>query len=41
MSSAATCDEELVRRLPLPLAQLFRRAHNAKTPLEKHLTAWA
>ena len=31
--------EDLVRRLPLPLAQLYRRAHNAKTPLERHLTA--
>jgi hypothetical protein len=33
-------DEELLRRLPLPLAQLLRRAHNAKTPLERHLTAF-
>ncbi len=33
-------DEDLVRRLPLPLAQLYRRAHNAKTPLECHLTAF-
>jgi serine/threonine protein kinase len=35
-----TFDEVLVRRLPLPLAQLYRRAHNAKTPLERHLTAF-
>src|SRR5262245_40088808 len=34
------CDEELVRRLPLPLAQLYRRAHNAKSALERHLTAF-
>src|ERR1700682_225195 len=33
-------DEDLVRRLPLPLAQLYRRTHNAKTPLERHLTAY-
>jgi hypothetical protein len=33
-------DEDLVQRLPLPLAQLYRRAHNAKTPLEQHLTAF-
>jgi WD40 repeat protein/serine/threonine protein kinase len=40
MSDALSCDEDLVRRLPLPLAQLYRRAHNAKTPLERHLTAF-
>ena len=40
MSSLIACDEELIRRLPLPLAQLYRRAHNAKTPLERHLTAF-
>jgi WD40 repeat protein/serine/threonine protein kinase/tetratricopeptide (TPR) repeat protein len=33
-------DEALVQRLPLPLAQLYRRAHNAKTPLERYLTAF-
>jgi WD40 repeat protein len=33
-------DEDLVRRLPLPLAQLYRRAHNAKSALERHLTAF-
>jgi hypothetical protein len=33
-------DEALIQRLPLPLAQLYRRAHNAKTPLERHLTAY-
>jgi WD40 repeat protein/serine/threonine protein kinase len=33
-------NETLVQRLPLPLAQLYRRAHNAKTPLERHLTAF-
>ncbi len=35
-----TADENLVRRLPLPLGQLYRRAHNAKTPLERHHTAY-
>jgi serine/threonine protein kinase len=34
-------DETLLHRLPLPLAQLYRRAHNAKTPLERHLTAFS
>ena len=33
-------DEELVQRLPMPLAQLYRRAHNAKTALERHNTAF-
>src|SRR5438876_9307833 len=33
-------DESLLQRLPLPLAQLYRRAHNAKTALERHLTAY-
>src|SRR5438132_3283989 len=33
-------DESLVPRLPLPLAQLYRRAHNAKTALERHNTAY-
>src|SRR3954465_8409899 len=40
MSSAASENEELARRLPLPLAQLYRRAHNAKTPLERHHAAF-
>ena len=33
-------DEDLVRKLPLPLAQLYRRAHDAKTPLDRHLAAF-
>jgi len=33
-------DDDLVRRLPLPLAQLYRRAHNAKSALERHQTAF-
>ncbi len=40
MSDAYAIDDDLVRRLPLPLAQLYRRAPNAKTPLERHLTAF-
>ncbi len=33
-------DEALVQRLPLPLAQLYRRAHNAKTALDRYLSAF-
>lgn len=33
-------NEDLLPRLPLPLAQLARRAHNAKTPLDRHLAAY-
>src|SRR5262245_14096482 len=33
-------DEDLIKRLALPLAQLYRRAHNAKTPLERYLAAF-
>src|SRR6516225_5352321 len=33
-------DEDLARRLPLPLAQLYRRAHNAKTALDRHQAAF-
>ncbi len=40
MDGTHQCDEELLRRLPLPLAQLYRRAHNAKTELERHLAAF-
>ncbi len=40
MSLAPTYDDALSRRLPLPLAQLYRRADNAKTALERHLTAF-
>jgi serine/threonine protein kinase/tetratricopeptide (TPR) repeat protein len=40
MAALLTSDEDLVRRLPLPLAQLYRRAHNAKNALERHLTAY-
>jgi len=40
MATTIAIDEDLLRRLPLPLAQLYRRAHDAKTPLERHLTAF-
>ena len=33
-------DETLIARLPLPLAQLYRRAHNAKSALERHQAAF-
>ncbi|MFO0952940.1 MAG: DUF2610 domain-containing protein [Isosphaeraceae bacterium] len=33
-------DEALLQRLPLPLALLARRTRNAKTDLERHLTAF-
>src|SRR5947209_3777257 len=41
MRHYAALNEELLQRLPLPLAQIYRRAHNAKTPLERHLTAFS
>src|SRR5436305_14818681 len=40
MRNDLALDEQLVQCLPLPLAQLYRRAHNAKTALERHLTAF-
>jgi hypothetical protein len=39
MRSEIVSDEALLQRLPL--AQIYRRAHNAKTPLERHLTAFS
>ena len=36
LDDVLNCDEELVRWLPLPLAQLYRRGHNAKSALERH-----
>lgn len=38
--SSLLCDETLLQRLPLPLAQLYRRACNSKTPLERHQAAY-
>src|SRR6202162_705308 len=40
MTPHVAVDEALLARLPLPVAQLYRRAHNAKTALELHLTAF-
>lgn len=40
MSANQSFDEQLLQRLPLPLAQLCRRSQNAKTPLEQHLAAY-
>jgi serine/threonine protein kinase/formylglycine-generating enzyme required for sulfatase activity/Tfp pilus assembly protein PilF len=40
MIGGSACDEDLVRRLPLPLAQLYRRAHNAKSALDRHNAAY-
>jgi hypothetical protein len=40
MSIAFFFDDDLTRSLPLPLAQLYRRAHNAKTPLERSLAGY-
>jgi serine/threonine protein kinase len=34
------CNEDLVRRLPLPLARLYRRSHNAKSPIDRHQAAY-
>jgi serine/threonine protein kinase/Tfp pilus assembly protein PilF len=33
-------DDDLVRRLPLPLAHLYRRACNAKSPFDRHQAAY-
>jgi hypothetical protein len=32
-------DDDLARRLPLPLAKLYRRGHNSEEPLERHQAA--
>jgi serine/threonine-protein kinase len=40
MGDTAPSAEDLVRRLPLPLAQLYRRALNARAPLERHQSAY-
>jgi hypothetical protein len=38
-SSGYRFDDDLARRFPLPLARLYRRAHNEKKPLDRHLMA--
>jgi len=40
MPSDLPFDEELAQRLPLPLAQLYRRAHNASTLRDRHDTVY-
>jgi YD repeat-containing protein len=40
MTSVHSIDEDLVRRLPLPLAQLYRRAHNAHGAQNRHQAAY-
>ncbi len=40
MNAAVAFDDRFTQKLPLPLAHLYRRAHNAKTPLERHLAAY-
>jgi serine/threonine protein kinase len=40
MSDLLRPDESLAQRLPLPLAQQYRRAANAKTTFERHLAAY-
>jgi hypothetical protein len=40
MSVSPGPDEDLIRRLPLPMAQLYRRACNAKTALDRHHNAY-
>jgi serine/threonine protein kinase len=40
MSTGPGFNDDLVQRLPLPLAQLYRRAHNSRTPQERHHAAY-
>ena len=40
MSPDQAVDEDLILTLPLPLARLARRAHNARAPLERHQHAF-
>ncbi len=40
MDKSIIFDEELCKRLPLPLAQLYRRAHTAKSEMEQHHVAY-
>ena len=32
--------DDFLRQLPLPIAQLYLRGHNAKTPLERYLASY-
>lgn len=40
MNEPIILDEEFCKRLPLPLAQLYRRAHTAKSEIERHHVAY-
>jgi serine/threonine protein kinase len=40
MPNHAATDEPFPSRLPLPLAQLYRRAHNAKSAVERYIAAY-
>jgi hypothetical protein len=40
MKELGEFNREMVQRLPLPMAQLYRRARNAKIALDRHLTAF-
>jgi hypothetical protein len=40
MSPEPTCDDALARRLPLPLAQLYRRAWNERNPRDRNEAAY-
>jgi tetratricopeptide (TPR) repeat protein/serine/threonine protein kinase len=40
MADELLADEALLQRLPLPVAQLYRRALNAKNPLARHLAGY-
>jgi hypothetical protein len=40
MAREPTAADALAARRPLPLAQLFRRALNTKTPLDRHQAAY-
>jgi serine/threonine protein kinase len=40
MAGDSDAAEELIRRLPLPLAKLYRHATNAKSSLERHQAAY-
>jgi hypothetical protein len=37
MTDELLADEAFLQRMPLPVAQLYRRALNAKNPLARHL----
>jgi hypothetical protein len=40
MARFTPIDEDLIKRLPLPMAQVCRRAQNAKSAIEQHQAAF-